>query len=113
MNVREVQRRFWMIFVLSAQLFLQVCLDCKLMFLSLTRSLTKIHDKLTEKIQQQPYWVQCLWNWGVEAKKWRMENGRDNSHWFYDPVIFSKVCVLSALNTDSQTSWAGECACHY
>ena len=42
-------------------------------------------------MKQQNALVRYLWNCGVEAKKWRMENGLDNTHWFYDPLIFEKV----------------------
>lgn len=57
----------------------------------MTRRLNKVYDALTERMKQQNALVRWLWASGLEAKKWRMENGLDNSHWFYDPVIFDKV----------------------
>ena len=48
------------------------------------RRLNKIYDALTEKIKQTGYVVQSLWSWG-------MENGYDNSHWFYDWAVFDTV----------------------
>ena len=55
------------------------------------RRLNKIYDALTEKIKQTGYLVQSLWSWGIAAKQWRMENGYDNSHWFYDWAVFDTV----------------------
>ena len=57
----------------------------------MTDSLNKIYDALTEKIKQTNYFVQTLWSWGISAKEWRMANGYDNTHWFYDWAVFDIV----------------------
>ena len=48
-------------------------------------------DALNENIQKQSFVVRWLWSHGVAAKQWRMANGYDNTHWFYDPVVFETV----------------------
>lgn len=57
----------------------------------MTGRLNKIYDALTEKIKQTNYFVQTLWSWGISAKEWRMANGYDNTHWFYDWAVFDTV----------------------
>lgn len=53
--------------------------------------LNKIYDGLMAKINKMSCIVQWLFHRGVAAKQWRMENGLDNTHWFYDLVIFNTV----------------------
>ena len=53
--------------------------------------LNKIYDGLMDKINKMSCIVQWLFHRGVAAKQWRMENGLDNTHWFYDLVIFNTV----------------------
>ncbi|OAO17414.1 long chain acyl-CoA synthetase 6, partial [Blastocystis sp. ATCC 50177/Nand II] len=67
-------------------------------FTSVPRLLNKIYDALTEKIKQTGYVVQSLWSWGIAAKQWRMENGYDNSHWFYDWAVFDTIRAKAGLD---------------
>lgn len=60
--------------------------------------LNKVYDTLNEKMKQQGAVARYLWDCGVAAKKWRMENGLDNTHWFYDPLIFEKVPPLLSFD---------------
>ena len=53
--------------------------------------LNKIYDGLMAKISKMNCIVQWLFNCGVASKQWRMENGFDNTHWFYDRAIFNTV----------------------
>lgn len=43
------------------------------------------------KISKMNCIVQWLFNRGVATKQWQMENGFDNTHWFYDRAIFNTV----------------------
>ena len=55
------------------------------------RRLNKVYDALTERMAQQNALVRLLWSYGLEAKKWRMEQGLSSEHWFYDAALFDKA----------------------
>ena len=44
-------------------------------------------------MEERNFLIRWLFNRGVQAKQWRMANGYDNTHWFYDMLVFNSVCI--------------------
>lgn len=55
--------------------------------------LNKIYESLNTKMEERNFLIRWLFNRGVQAKQWRMANGYDNTHWFYDMLVFNSVCI--------------------
>ena len=62
-------------------------MNCELWF---TNRLNKIHQKVTESIDQRGGIAKFLFYRGMEAKRANMRYGY-NSHWFYDRFVFSTI----------------------